>query len=229
MKKGTKGAVNSEAEKKAVGIRIKEFAEQKFTSQKELATALGMVPQTLQQYTSGKSKLNSEVMKKLADLGADINYILTGNLLQDKIKEDVIKEIKTNTMGYDFPILKNLSELKKSDLYQSSTFDKLSFTYQKKHGCFVLKVDGDSMSPTVENGDYVLVDEELKLYDGAIVAAKLKSGEQFIKRYRVLPEEFIQLDSDNFVYDPITLKKNETEYLIPVVMLQRNIYKNQTM
>jgi phage repressor protein C with HTH and peptisase S24 domain len=132
-------------------------------------------------------------------------------------------------MGYDFPILKNLSELKKSDLYQSSTYDKLSFTYQKKHGCFVLKVDGDSMSPTVENGDYVLVDEELKLYDGAIVAAKLKSGEQFIKRYRVLPEEFIQLDSDNFVYDPITLKKNETEYLIPVVMLQRNIYKNQTM
>ena len=83
------------------------------------------------------------------------------------------------------------------------------------------------MSPTIEDGDLVLVDNKLPLYDGAIVAAKLKSGEEHIKRYRILPKDLIQLDSDNFVHDPLTMKKSDAEIIAPVVKVQRDVYKKK--
>lgn len=80
------------------------------------------------------------------------------------------------------------------------------------------------MLPSIEDGDIVLVDSDAQIYDGCMVAARLKTGMQLIKRYRLLPQELIQLDSDNFLYDPITLKRDELELIMPVVRIHREIY-----
>ena len=213
-----------ERSKKEIGQRIKDFAAEKFSTQKELAARLGMVPQTLQSYTSGKNKVNSEILKQLALMGADVNYILTGKRITDKIREEVIEEIESNTQGYDFPVIEDLKDVKST---KKKVIEDVSFTYNKKHGCAVVKVKGDYMSPTIEDGDLVLVDNKLPLYDGAIVAAKLKSGEEHIKRYRILPKDLIQLDSDNFVHDPLTMKKSDAEIIAPVVKVQRDVYKKK--
>lgn len=212
--------------KKEIGKRIKEFAEEKSWLQKDLAEKLGMIPQTLQNYTSGRNKVNSEVLKQLAELGADINYILTGKRLREKVKEEVIGELEDNTKGYDFPVFENLEDIKlKKKNKSDEVMEVVSFTYDKKHGCAVVRFKGESMSPTIENGDLVLIDEKLPLFDGAIVAARLKNGEEHIKRYRVLPHNLIQLDGDNFVYDPITIKRSDAVMIAPVVKLQRKVYR----
>ncbi|MBM3713147.1 MAG: helix-turn-helix domain-containing protein [Actinobacteria bacterium] len=211
--------------KDKIGERIKEFAELKFQTQKNLCEALGMMPQTLQQYVSGKTMPGGEVIKKLADLGADIHYLLTGEKLKEKIASDVYREAANKTTGYDFPIVSMLSAGSMVEFFTDEHSEKVAFTYHKKLGCMALRVKGDSMSPTIENGDLVLVDSDARLYDGCIVAARLKSGDQVIKRFRILPHELIQLDSDNFLYDPITLKKEEVELVMPVVKIQREIYK----
>lgn len=79
-----------------IGEKIRIFAENKGFSLAELAELLGMKPQSLQVYVSGKSNPGSEILTKLKDLGCDINWLLsdspdpppeTKQLLQARLKE----------------------------------------------------------------------------------------------------------------------------------------------
>lgn len=79
-----------------IGEKIRIFAENKGFSLVELAELLGMKPQSLQVYLSGKSNPGSEILMKLKNLGCDINWLLsdspdpppeTNQLLQARLKE----------------------------------------------------------------------------------------------------------------------------------------------
>ena len=61
-----------------IGDRIKVFAKKKFGSQINLAKAMGISPQQLNQYTSGKREPGSKALIKLFKLGCDINWLLGG-------------------------------------------------------------------------------------------------------------------------------------------------------
>jgi len=79
-----------------IGEKIRLFALNKGYSLAELARLLEMKPQSLQSYLSGRSLPGAEILKKLQDLGCDINWLLsdddkpppeTNELLKAKIKE----------------------------------------------------------------------------------------------------------------------------------------------
>ncbi len=78
-----------------VGGRIKEFAKQKFKTSRKLAEKLGMTPQTLQQYIAGRSLPGGEIVRKLAELDADIHYIFTGENFHERIRDELNEEIHT--------------------------------------------------------------------------------------------------------------------------------------
>lgn len=210
-----------------IGNRIREFAELKFKTIKALGEALGMSQQNLNAYVNGKATPGANMLKKLSELGADVTYILTGISTKDEIAKKVFQELSNKISGYDYPIVSTLSAGSMIEFFNDEEIEKVAFSYHKKYGCMALRVRGDSMKPTIENGDVVLVDSDAKIYEGCIVAARLKSGDQLIKRIRFLPHDLIQLDSDNFLYDPITITKEEIELVMPVVKIQRDIYKSE--
>jgi SOS-response transcriptional repressor LexA len=214
-----------EAVKHLIGERIREFAEVKYKSLKELAKALGMMPQTLNQYLNGKAVPGGQLLKKFAELGADITYLLTGEKLKEKITKQTYAELTTNAAGYDYPMVSTLSPGSMINFLNDGISEKISFTYHKKFGCIALRFTGDSMMPTIENGDVLLVDSDAQIYDGCVVAAKLKNGKQVVMRYRLLPHELIQLNCDNLHYNPIIVKKEEIELIMPVVKIQRDTYR----
>ncbi len=211
-----------------IGNRIREFAELKFKTIKALGEALGMSQQNLNAYVNGKATPGANMLKKLSELGADVTYILTGISTKDEIAKKVFQELSNKISGYDYPIVSTLSAGSMIEFFNDEEIEKVAFSYHKKYGCMALRVRGDSMKPTIENGDVVLVDSDAKIYDGCIVAARLKSGDQLIKRIRFLPHDLIQLDSDNFLYDPITITKEDIELVMPVVKIQRDIYKSES-
>ncbi|OGU55104.1 MAG: hypothetical protein A2V66_13640 [Ignavibacteria bacterium RBG_13_36_8] len=61
-----------------IGERIRLFAKRKFKTLKKLAEAMGMSPQQLQQYISGKREPGSKILIRLLRLGCDINWLLGG-------------------------------------------------------------------------------------------------------------------------------------------------------
>jgi len=203
-----------------IGRRIKLFLKDKYGKIKIGAEKIGVLEQTLQIYFTGRAAPGSEFLRKIAELGADINYILTG-------KHAIRIEDEKRKGGYDYPLVSRLSAGKMIEFFDTGNTEMVGFNYYKKNGCMALLVNGDSMNPTIENGDIVLVDSDANINEGCIVAARLRGGEQLIKRFRRLPEGLIQLDSDNFLYDPITIKADELEIMMPVVRIQRDIYKSK--
>lgn len=64
---------------KGIGERIRVFAKKKYSTLKKLADEMGISPQQLQQYISGKREPGSKILLRLFKLGCDINWLLTGN------------------------------------------------------------------------------------------------------------------------------------------------------
>jgi len=61
-----------------IGGRIRLFAKRRYGTLKKLAEAMGISPQQLQQYLSGKREPGSRILVKLLRLGCDINWLLGG-------------------------------------------------------------------------------------------------------------------------------------------------------
>ena len=65
-------------------MRLREFGEKNFTSMTDFATALSMLPQTLNSYLSGASGIGSKMQEKLRELGCDIEWLMTGEKGEQK-------------------------------------------------------------------------------------------------------------------------------------------------
>jgi len=61
-----------------IGERIRIFAKRKYGTLRALADAMGIKPQQLQQYISGKREPGTKILRRLLKLGCDINWILGG-------------------------------------------------------------------------------------------------------------------------------------------------------
>jgi transcriptional regulator with XRE-family HTH domain len=59
-----------------VGARIRVFAKRRYGSYTKLADALGMSPQHLQQYISGKREPGTKMLIRFLRIGCDINWLL---------------------------------------------------------------------------------------------------------------------------------------------------------
>lgn len=81
----------------SIGERLRVFAKKKYGTVRALCDALEIKEQTLQPYLSNKSKPGHALQEKLRNLGADIEWLMTGRepsaqsqSLPDNI-EDIIK------------------------------------------------------------------------------------------------------------------------------------------
>lgn len=83
-----------EEEKLRIGIggRIRIFAKKKYGTLKRLAEAMGISPQQLHQYISGKREPGSRILLKLLKLGCDINWLLSGSESLESFKIDKLEK-----------------------------------------------------------------------------------------------------------------------------------------
>lgn len=81
---------------------------------------------------------------------------------------------------------------------------------------FYLEVTGDSMSPTFEDGDYVLVKFQQAAENNQIVVAGLNGYEATVKRFKKIGDDCF-LFADNDKYEPIKLSDDLEPYIVGVV------------
>ncbi len=85
-----------------VGERIRIFAKRKYNTLRALADAMGIKPQQLQQYVSGKREPGTKILRKLLNLGCDINWLLGGaESLESYRVFKLEQELKRTEMALD--------------------------------------------------------------------------------------------------------------------------------
>ena len=199
------------------GNRLKEERLKKQLSQEDLAGHLNVKKNTVWNWENEKSYPNAAQLIEIMKLGLDIQYILTGspnmatknNLDGDKKNVSNIKDFAYIPV-YDVLVSAGFGTDGQGTAVPSShrAFPKdwlLQYGLKEKN-LSVVTAYGDSMMPTINDKDSLLVDASRNIpYDGRIY--DIRSGDTlWVKRIQKKLDGSLLLISDNPSYPPMSLE-----------------------
>lgn len=192
---------------------LKKLRELKKLTIRELGEAVNINHSTISNIENGRTSLNDQYIKIFTEFfNVSADYLLGLPTEAIPMTSGIFKPVKILGSVYaGYP-----TESKEEHLgYLMAKVDDAE-------GYFYLEVKGDSMSPTFESGDYVLVKNEKNYNNNDIVVAGLNGFEATVKRYRKIGDDCF-LFADNKEYEPIKLSEEQEPYVVGVV---KGFYRN---
>lgn len=178
-----------------LGDRIKKRREQLGLSQLQLAGMIGVQEATVSRYESGviQNPPQSKLRALAIALKVDSNYLM--NWDDHDTLPDNILPIKRRMI----PVLGNVAA--GVPIWADEEYDEYIDDNGTLEADFALRVKGDSMSPLIEDGDFVYVKRQPEVRDGQI-AVVLDSDSATLK-YFYNHGIGVQLVSHNPDYPPM--------------------------
>lgn len=213
---------------KTIGERLRYFAENNFKLLNDFSKAMGVKTPALYNYFNNKNEPGSSFLFRLAELGCDINWLLTGHSFSEKdtylINEKGTidnSKIKKNEFLIEATIPAGIADINERAEWNET--ERLDFNPQTH---FFLEVDkefGDSMLPSVQPGDLVLCSTNVKPKVGDMVAAKWDDTKGALKTYSRHPDmpDFVLLTSYNPNIPVIFVRKDKLKAFKVVLIKKR--------
>ena len=227
--------------------RIRELRQRLDMSQSDLAAALGTSNQNISKLERGMTQLTESWMKRLAKpLGVHWTEIVAEGVTSAAMLDQPAPEPDHPPL-YSGNLSAGMVEIEGEDWISVGRYDarlsagagSLLDTHQEPLGyalfeaqwlrevtraapsqLALVRVDGDSMIPTFQDGDWVMVDRSQARFDREGVYA-LRVGEAaWIKRLSLnLREKLIRIISDNPAYPQQELEEHEVSLIGRVVWI----------
>ena len=188
----------------AFGNRLHEARKRSGLTLEELAKKVGKTKSTVQRYESGEvSRLDNSLIVDIADaVGVSPVYLMgwTNESANNSVSIPVLGSI---ACGEPITAEDNVNEYRET-LKSSIPSGNL----------FYLRAQGDSMSPKIPDGSYVLVREQSDVENGEIGAVLLNGDEEAtLKRVRKLGDSVL-LESINEDYPPYLITDDNPARII---------------
>ena len=189
--------------------RLKQLRNERGISQRQLAEFLKVAPSTISMYENGQREPNFEVLESLADFfNVDLNYLLgktnkTTKIILDSESSKGIKIPDLGTVPAGIPI---------TAVEDILDYEEIPKSWENQGEFFGLKIKGDSMYPTLENGDVVIVRKQSTADNGDTVVVMVNGDDATCKRYE-RSDTGIMLIPNNNVYAPAFYTNEEIETL----------------
>lgn len=191
---------------KYAGTKIKYFREQRNWTQTDLAKQLDIGKSAIANYEAGTRQPKQDVLFALSKVfQVSINEFFPYPDNVKPIKSAIRRIPVLGAIACGDPITadENIEE------YRETVADHLP-----SGNLFYLKAKGESMSPTIPNGSYVLVREQPSVEDGEIAAVLVNGDtEATLKRVK-RQQDIVMLMPDNPGFDPIILSDDYTGRII---------------
>ena len=181
--------------------RIAELRAKLGISMKEAAARLEMPYTTYVNYEKGTREPNSETLIKLSRFfGTSIDYLL------GKSDADLIPP------GFDpLPEMESVPLVGQIACGQPITAEENLECYvsipAEWHATFTLMCKGDSMEPTIHNGDLVAIRKDVEVENGEIAAVRIE--DEATLKHVYLHADYIELRPENPAYSSIIRRKEE--------------------
>ena len=182
----------------SIGFQIRWVRESKKWKQEDLAKRTGITQARISNYENDVREPTRKNLQKIADaLGKPIEFFY----------KEVELKIKEKSVGYKtaLPSQFNIPIVGHVDAERPVLMEENIEGYLELRGDFALKVLNHCMSPTISNGDIIVVRQQSTANNGDIVIA-VADGEQTLKRFYKKGAQ-ITLKPDNPNYKPIQPKK----------------------
>lgn len=201
--------------------QIKAIRKFKNLSQSELAIICDVSTSAIGNIESGRQKeISRNIMKELVNsIGVNPSWLLTGEgeMFTDTKEEPVRHPIKTIVESIEGLLIPYLDQPVSAGFGQELLNEEDNDRYicipdtGGKKDLKALTVKGDSMEPTLKNGDIVVCDTGGWDGDGVYV---IKTHEfAFVKRVVLQPEGY-QVISDNIMYPPYQVPVSEDTVIV---------------
>lgn len=217
-----------------LGVTLKKLRESRNLTVKELANKIGSGNGTIGNIERGANKTRTSTLEKISkalDLNKSERDELFAALLPDdignKIKYSELKNAKIiETEIVELPVYGKASAgngyLNMSNILRTEYITTLPGEKLPK-GSFIVEVSGESMYPTLLDGDLAIVDPNCGDSINNNICVLTNDGETFIKRVSI-QNDYIILISDNpdrSRYKDIIISKNNCSLYCHGVVIER--------
>lgn len=186
---------------------LKKLRESKNLTTRELAVQVNINQSTITNLENGKTSLNDQYIAIFTEFfGVSADYLL--GLPQNAIPfgDGTFKPVK---------ILGSIRAGEAAEM-KDDFLGFLVANVDKPEDYFYLEVKGNSMSPTFEDGDYVLVKFQNTAENNQIVVAGVNGSEATVKRFKKIGNDCF-LFPDNKNYEPLKLTPDLNPFFVGIV------------
>lgn len=181
---------------------LERLRKLKNISMNELAEQIGVSQSTISDWEAGKKMPRSGSIQKIADFFG----IPKTNLLVEDIDTSEANNVMIVDDFVNVPILGTITC--GQPILAVENFE--GYRYEIKNTLpsgrvFYLKTRGDSMSPTIPEGSYVLIKEQPDVEDGEIAAVIVNGDDEATLKRVKRQSGLIMLIADNPSYAPIVI------------------------
>lgn len=180
--------------------RFKKLLEKNNTKASEIAKATGIPPSTFSDWKVGRSRPKLDKIKKIANYFG-VSYLwLSGDTEDVQSKETHDKAIKIPILGTV------MAGIPISAIEEIIGWEEISPKLASQGEYFALKIKGDSMSPTMDENDIVIVKKQNDISSGDIAIVCINGDEATCKKL-IKHKDGISLVSLNSKYEPMYYDK----------------------
>lgn len=190
---------------------FKQLRLAKGYTQEELAKALKISRSRVGMYETGARKPDFETLELIADFfNVDINYLL-GHTTKTTYIPRPSNGFEFTPGKYRIPIVATVAA--GEPIYSEENVEGwIDYDKDPRGHVFACRIKGDSMSPRIQDGDIIVVDEEAGWEDGDIVLVTVNGNEGTCKRIQKYADS-ISLISLNPTYDPMVFTTEQVKDL----------------
>lgn len=183
---------SDEQQKIIFATNLKHFIDKSEKTQKEVATAIGVSPQTLNTWLQ---RIALPRMGKI-QLLADYFGISKTDLIDPKDPE-----IQKSSLGtYRIPVLSTVAAGQPM-FSDDDVIEYIDYDREPHNNIIGVRIEGDSMMPAIQDGDTVVIDREAAWEDGDVVIVTVSNNYGMCKRIKRYADG-IALISNNPSYEP---------------------------
>ena len=186
------------------GQRITKLRKEQNLQQKEVAAAIGMNRIVLNRIELGKRPLRDDEAVALADFfHVTKDYLLKGVTTQPRNKKGVrIPVLGRVVAGIPIDAVEEILDYEEITPELAATGD-----------FFALQVKGDSMEPTLRNGDIVIVKRQPTVDSGDIAIVLVNGNDATVKEIKESPAGITLIGHNVAVYTPHFYSNHDIESL----------------
>lgn len=199
--------------------KIKELRVKRKISQQKLAAALTVHQTAISQWETGRTTPDIEVAKAMAKLfGVSLEYLLDGT---DTFEFNRGKGVRIPVIGESAAGLPISAIQRYIDNDDPDTWEEIAAEQAAGGEYVAVRIRGDSMEPTINNNDIVIVRHQSDVESGDTAMVIVNGDEATCKKIKK-HSDGIMLISNNPKYEPMFFTNREIEEL-PVRILGKVI------
>lgn len=159
-------------------MRLKELRKDYKLTQEQLGKKLGLSRSTIAMYETNASEPDFETLSKLADFfGVSIDYLLGKDTTP-----------KNERKGVKIPVLGSIpAGIALEAIEDILDYEEISEDQARTGEYFALKVKGESMEPTIHDGDIIIFRKQEDADNGKICVVMINGNDATLKEIKKEP------------------------------------------